>query len=382
MTDPAHDGGQSNGDESDDDIEPGTGVADSLYPLLFRGLEAVIGLGDGETFADDESKQALEDVYTDSVAPDERKAFEDALGTETNPDLVRSVLETVQSALEAKKATITLDHRTVLSLPTREACLYSVLTNPTRDTATGVEELVTDRVRAAIERGLEDALDSEYESAAAHFEAAREATVGMPTSDPDVDDAVVSRVLAAWAHFHRGESDRALERVAGALQYDEDAWSPRIIGVAANHPESQGFLEGRLGVRLCVRHTIEQPSGSTVDEAFGCVRTEDGTLGLDERRDSSLESDENAEDRQTPPLHGRDDVDWLNLENPSVLSEVTSDTIVRLRLQGNATGFPTVHGYYVGFGIADFEQGAVTDIIELVLSGPVTATVDERLELA
>ena len=381
MTDPAHDGGESES-PANDGTEREPGVADSVYPLLFRGLEAVVGLGDGETFADDESKQALEDVYTDAVAPDRRASLEDALATETNPDLVRTVLETVQSALETQESTITLDHRTVLSLPTREARLYSLLTNPTRDTADGVEALVTGRVLSAIERGLEDALHGEYESAAAHFEAAREATVGMPTSDPDVDDAVVSRVLAAWAHFHRGESDRALERVAGALQYDEDAWSPRIIGVAANHPESQGFLEGRLGVRLCVRHTIEQPSGSTVDEAFGCVRTEDGTLGLDERRVSSLESDENAEDRQTPPLHGRDDVDWIDLENPCTVPEVTSDAIVRLRLQGSATDFPTVHGYYVGFGIVDFEQRSVTDIIEILLSGPVTTTVDERLEIA
>ncbi len=312
----------------------------SVFPLLFRALTAVIDDEEG-TFADPSSKNRMREAYLAATTTEQRAAFERAITNEENPDLVREVLESVQAECAQANTSITLLHDANFEVSSRDASLYTFLATEDAEATAHLEPPA--RLESDIEDGLTAGLKEDYERASDCFERALEAAV-------EDDGRFVASVLAAWAAFQCGEDDRALELVKRAASIETESIAARMIGVAISHPSTERFRSGALGIRLFLRHTIACPGDSSATLEIGYPTSSDP--------------------------------EWVTLTQPYVFPKLATRQTVRLRLTGTFDDFPQVHGYYVALGIVDIVDNTSTDVVDVLLSGPVTADAEERLELS
>jgi hypothetical protein len=315
-------------------------TADSATtPLVFRCLVAV-SLGETDPFADDRSRERFESAYDRATTRSERDALRRALETESDPEQIRSVLDAVRAALVRADVSVVLDHQVPFSFSPADAGLYTFLVEESESAARNVP--VPSEFETDVNAGLDDGLGGSFDEAAERFERALErAEDGQP---------FVPRVLAGWARLRCGDLDQVRDHVGALYRSDPEATSPRVLGIAASHPETERFFDGALAARLFVRHTVSYPGESSVSASIG-LHSADGTT------------------------------EWVSLEGACAFPKLAEDVTLRLRFDGTFEAFPRVHGYTVGFGVVDRKRAVVTDVLERRCTGPVTAASTERLRL-
>lgn len=321
-------------------------------------LNALLALFDSPSsqgpdfLADDASRRVLRDAYHAATTAAERDRFQrtatrarrtDALTEEGAVEQLREVTTAVIVELDDRDVTALVDHRAQLSLAGRDAHLSTF--------GNGKDPGVLDRlefpsaIAQHVDSGGECVREGEFSRAAEAFERA-------VTEHSAPGATIATRILAAQANHWSERDDRAIDFVEEALHLDTDAWSARLIGLAAGHRYPDRFRRGKLSAQAFLRYTIDTPADSGVRPQVG--------FG-------------------TPSARTWHDLDGTAKCYP--IERLEPKTWVRLRLRGTFPAFPAVHGYYVGLGVIDCEVFEVRDVERVLVSGPQTASSTETLRL-
>jgi hypothetical protein len=292
----------------------------------------------------DSSRELLRERFETVISTRRRERFrEAALGGDPRSDeetaeVLASVARDVLEDLAIRDTTVTLTHRAPLSVPSREAYLYTFMT--THDPAVLTSLSLPDPVRACVETGAETLIDDDPETAAARFEDAIHAAGSG-------DGIVTTRVLAAYAYHVAGEDAAAIDYIEEALHLETRAWSAKLVGYAADAHRPEKFRRGKLGARVYVRWTTNVSNTGAVSVSIGPAGGE-------------FES-----------LSGRDEC--------MPVEHLWPDSRVEVRLAGDLSDLPTVQTYYVAVGVVDLEVYEARSVEQVLLSGPAAAGATERL---
>lgn len=324
---------------------------DHVVTLVLNALIATVG-EDASFLADTATRVELADAFRTVTTSEQRDAFRTAITAAHSPDgppdaqevsLLQEVTHAVIAELAARNSEALVTHRVQLTVPSREAHLYTYFA--TNDASVlGRLDLSPD-VSSPVERGGRHVDSDDLERAVECFEQA-------VTESASGSGAVATRVLAAVANHWREADDRALDFVEEALHLDTGAWCARLVGLAAGHEYAELFRDGHLGARVFLRFRIDIPDGSAVvpEVGFGEMPPETWTVL--------------AGDGGCYPIDVLEPSTWIQLE-----------------LSGTLPTFPAVHGYYVAFGVVDLDDQVALDIEEILLSGPQTVDSVETLKL-
>jgi len=325
-----------------------------IESVVLNAVHATVTGRDG-VFENEASRQRIQRVYEATTTPDVRRRFEQAIEQETTEmseeadevvetqDVVGTVVESVCNELASDEAHVQVDHRTKVTIPPREATLYTY--GRTQDSSILDGLSLPETIEADVRTGAKHVDNQEYAAAASAFEDAVDASDGQ-------DGSVSTRVLAAWARHWNGDDEDAIDLVDEALYFHVDAWTPRLAGYAADHQFPEQFRSGKLGACALLRQTVDVPEDCSVDAALGF-------------------SDEDSEEIEWHPLAGTDDC--------MPTDRLESETHVRLRLRGAVPDFPALHGYHLSLGVVDFEVNEVRNIYRMLLSGPEIAGASETI---
>lgn len=323
-------------------------------PARSAVLNAVVDVvSDGQTvLADESSRRLVYDAYESATSAAERAAVRDAVddletvtsGDESTGDQERTLANVADAVLEElsrRDVRATLDHTVPLSFADRDARLVTFAA--TRDPTVLDELSLSPAVRERVDEGAALAADGAFDEAVGVFEDAAEEAAGG-------ESGVVARILAAWAAHWAGNDEHAIDLVEEVLHLDTSAWSARAVGLAADHRFPEKFRREKLGVRAFLRQTTEIPPRCSVTAAVG-VPHDDG-------------------------------VDWTTLSGTdecSPIERLASDMWLRLSLNGQLPAFPTLSGYYVGYGVVDLEVNEARSVEEVFQTGPQATGVTETV---
>lgn len=310
--------------------------------LVLNALRDVAG-GPG-VLADAESRDLVDDAFAAAVHEAERHRFGERVVApaedldDDTRDFADAVAGDVLAELVDRDTRATLVHEARLSVPEREAALYTFMAAGDR---AGLDDLtLPPAVREQVDEGVAALAADDPATAGEAFEAAIEA------SDAG-DGRVTARVLAAYAHHRAGDDRQAMDLVEETLHLETRAWPAKLVGYAAAHRRPRKFRDGKLGARVFFRWTADVPADGSLDVAVG-------PAGGD------LEA-----------LSGRDEC--------MPIERVWPESTVRIEVGGELPALPTIESYYVATGVVDREVHEVRSVENVLLSGPETATAEERL---
>lgn len=290
----------------------------------------------------DESRR---DAFADALADVRRTAAVDEAPEDDALNVVAAVTDDVYSELLDREVHATVIHETGTTLSRREVSLYNYARSQLSES---LERLPVSRdVYESIRRGALAIEDGRNADALRQFEGAIDA-------GRTVDDEVASRVTAALSSHWNGADERALDYVEEALHFDTNAWTAKMVGMAASHSSPETFREGTLSVKAYFRARIAVPERANVQVEIGLGDGEDTT--------------------EWTSLGG--DLDYMPIER------LAPETKIRLRLAGPLSAIPTMHAYYLSWGVVDEASEVPRTVDHVLLDGPVTADATERLRLS
>lgn len=329
--------------------------SDHVRTLVLNALVATIddtSDGDAGFLTDDDSRMLIREAYHAGTTAEQRDAFQkavthahstDALTDEYAVGHLQEITDAVLSELTAQDINALVDHQARLTLSMRDAHL-STFGNTKDPTVLDQLPLPPD-IATLVDEAGEYVRNGEFSQAADTFERAVTETTGS-------EAMVTTRVLAALANHWKGADKRAIDFVEEVLHLDTEAWSARLVGLAADHRYPERFRSGKLGAQAFLRYTIDTPANSS-------VRAQVGFGESHSRMWRDLDGSEKC-----LPLETLEPITWI-----------------RLRLRGTLPTFPAVYGYYVGLGVIDREVFEVRDVERVLLSGPQTVTSSEIIQL-
>lgn len=319
--------------------------------LVLNGLAELCG---GQpVLVDDESRDLLERAFDAALHPAERDRFGQKIAESDVDDLddesqrfLATCAGDVLDELVERGTHATLLHDARLSVPAREAAVYSFLT--TQDPATLDRLAVGDDVRDHLRAGATAVTEGAFDRAVDAFDEGVTASAGG-------DGVVACRVLAGYACHRAGRDADAIDYVEETLHLETNAWTAKLVGQAADHRYSEKFRSGKLGSRLFFRWSTGIP-----DEADVVVSAGPANDGVPGERVS-----------ETTPLSGRDEC------HP--FERLWPETTVRVSVSGDLPSIPGVDSYYVAAGVADLEVFEARSIESVFLSGPAGIDAVERI---
>lgn len=314
-------------------------------------LNALRDICDGPEVLDDEGSRAIvREAFEAAVSEADRERFRSELSAAREfPDeeLVEEVQQfflgcasDVVDELVDRGTHVTLIHRAPLSVPAREAAVYSFMVS--EDPAVLDDLSVPDAVRERLDAGAAAFAAGDFDEAVDAFDAAISESAGG-------DGAIAARVLAGAACHRGGRDEAAIDYVEETLHLEMDVWTAKLVGYAADHRFPDKFRNGKLGARVFFRWSTD----------FDGVEDVAVALGPD---DDAVEP---------TPLDG-------GMECMPV-DRLWPDSVVQLEVSGVLPSVPAVQTYYVATGVADLEVFEARTVEELLLSGPATADATERL---
>lgn len=314
--------------------------------LVLNGLRDLVG--GQQVLVDDASRVVLEAAFESALHTAERDKFRRELEDATDLDgidaevqrFLRTCADDVLSELVERGTQGTLLHDARLSVPARDAAVYSFMVGRDPTVLEGLD--VGDDVRAHLEEGATAVASGEFDRGVEAFDDAVTASAGG-------DGAVASRVLAGYACHCAGRDDAAIDYVEETLHLDTRTWSAKLVGYAADHRYPQKFRDGKLGTRVFFRWSAGVPAVGDVDVSVGPA---DGS-------------------EEFVPLAGS--------EQCHPIDRLWSETTLRVSLSGELPRIPSVESYYVATGVADLEVHEVRSVEEVLLSGPFATDPVERI---
>lgn len=306
--------------------------------------------GGPPVIADEASREVVADAFEAAVTPADRDRFRDRLEairdrpesdlSEEDQRFLLDFAADVLDVLAARGTTATLVHEARLSVPPREAAVYSFMVgaDPAVLQTFPMPEAVADPVSA----GAEAFADGDFETAIERFDEAIDESAGG-------DGAIAARVLAGAACQRAGRDADAMDYVEETLHLETRAWTAKLVGYAADHRFPEKFREGKLGSRVFLRWAAGLPETGEVEAAVGPAD------GSEEPR----------------PLTGSPECQPIDRLWP--------ETTVRVSVTGQLPDVPNVETYYVATGVADLEVFEARTVEQVLLSGPSSADATERL---
>ncbi len=337
--------------DTHDDTAGGQDESDLGQTLVLNGLrdliedtEHVLGSADSRTI--------LEDAFESATTPEQRSRFESALPSaaeerpdETATETIETVVEAVVAELLDRDVTARLEHRTQVSLASRDVAVYNFARSGDVSALDRIDAEAT--VVASLQDGARSLLDGQFDEAVQQFEAAID-------EGGTSDGAIAARVLAGLAQHRAGRDERAQDYVEEALHLDTGTWSATMVGMAAGADAPDLFRDGTQRVGAYFRARIERPETTGISAS---IRTGDTPEALTEAAWDELDG--------SPRYY---EVDRLDQE-----------VAIRLELSGSLDALPVIHAYYLTLGVIDVANETPRTAEHLFLTGPEQAPTSETV---